>query len=92
MTAGGQIPPLRRWHVPVLRLVIERPGITAAEVGRLFRHSVGERAAREWVATHELLELKRMGLVERDACPGGRWSPALFADMALEQAKPEQRP
>jgi hypothetical protein len=90
MAMTGQIPTLRRWHVPVLRAVVARPGITAAEVGRMYWRTSKSAMRREWIAVHELLELQAMGLVQRDAIPGGRWSPALFAGEALAAA--ESRP
>lgn len=91
MSAGGQIPPLRRWHVPVLRLVAERPGITAAEIGKRLPGPTPEWK-RTLAAATELRELSRKHLVQHDGQHPRHWSPALFADMALEQAKPEQRP
>jgi hypothetical protein len=87
MTTGGQIPALRRWHVPVLRLVTERPGITAAEIAKELPGPTPEWQ-RTLVAAKELTELSRKHLVQHDGQTPRHWSPALFANVALdEQAK-----
>ena len=85
--AGGQIPPLRRWHVRVLRLVTERPGITAAEIGKHLSLPLPEYK-RTLIAAAELTELSRKHLVQHDGQTPRHWSPTLFANVALdEQAK-----
>ena len=91
MTAGSQIPPLRRWHVPVLRLVTERPGITAAEIGKRLSLPMAEWQ-RTLVAAAELRELSRKHLVQHDGQHPRHWSPALFAGVVLEEQAKEARP
>ena len=79
MTSGGQIPPLRRWHVPVLRAVVAEPGVTSGAIGARF-YRIVQPSRRLAAAQRTLRELERLHLVQRD---GWRWSPALFAVEAL---------
>jgi hypothetical protein len=79
------LPALHPWHVPVLRLVVQRPGISTSEIGRAL---YGKRDTDTDVARHELQELRRMRLVASD---GAGWSPALFAAETLRQAESKPR-
>jgi hypothetical protein len=79
MTTGGQIPTLRRWHVPVLRAVVAEPGVTSGTIAARF-YRIVRRDRRLAAAERTLRELKRLRLVQQD---GWRWSPALFAAEAL---------
>lgn len=83
------LPALHPWHVPVLRLVVQRPGISAGEIGRALYGRLGTRGRGGEVARYELKELRRMRLVATD---GAGWSPALFAAEALRLAEAKPRP
>ena len=85
---SGQLPTLRRWHVPVLRAVVAEPGVTSGAIGARFYRTV-QPLRRLAAAQRTLRELERLHLVQRD---GWRWSPALFAGVALEEQAKEARP
>lgn len=75
-------PALYAWQQRVLRLVLEEPGISTAQLGERY-YPAGPRSQRGQVALHELLVLERGNLVQR--CRG-RWSPALMAAEVLRIA------
>jgi hypothetical protein len=80
-------PALHPWHRRVLRLLVRCGPLTAAEIGaRLY--AATPIYSRADVARHELRELGRLGLVDRDHGAPERWHPALFAAEALRRPTP----
>lgn len=85
---GWTRPPLLYpWQRRILALVVERPGISTAEVGRCY-YPAGPACAQPQVALHELLVLERGNLVQRHR---GRWSPSLLAAEMLRFAAARAR-
>lgn len=75
------------WHTQLLSLLLRGAPLTTAEVADRLYRSAG--AYRLEVARHELVELHRRGLVQRDGAglraddPRERWHPDLFAPAVL---------
>lgn len=80
------------WNIRLLRLLIDHGPLTTREVGdRLYRDAGASRAQ---AARYELVELFKMGLIQRDRGglrtndPLERWHPELFTRAIVEQRDP----